>query len=82
MKPSQHTPEEGTQESTTCRAELIFYAQSRATNSRPVKVLDDYTCDCRRADWEHRWAEWQAHQNPYLHLFLCIDHARKLGLME
>jgi hypothetical protein len=82
MRPSQHTPEDRTQESTTCRAELIFYAQSRATNSRPVKVLDEYTCDCRRADWEHRWAEWQAHKNPYLHLFLCIDHARKLGLME
>jgi hypothetical protein len=69
-------------QSSTCRADFIFYAQSRATNSRPVKVLDEYACDFRRPDWEHRWTEWNAHQNPYLHLFLCSDHARKLGLIE
>jgi hypothetical protein len=82
MAQSKNTREEGTSENLACRAELIFYAQSRSTNSRPVKVLDDYTCDFRRTDWEHRWAEWQAHKNPYLHLFLCAEHARKLGLME
>jgi hypothetical protein len=82
MAQIKNTSEEGTSESLTCRAELIFYAQSRSTNSRPVKVLDEYTCDCRRADWEHRWTEWNAHQNPYLHLFLCVEHARKLGLVE
>ena len=82
MAQSINTPEEGTSESLTCRAELIFYAQSRSTNARPVKVLDDYTCDCRRVDWEHRWQEWQGQSNPYLHLFLCVEHARKLGLME
>jgi hypothetical protein len=82
MAHSKNTSEEQTALGVACRAELIFYAQSRATNSRPVKVLDEYACDCRRADWEHRWAEWQAHKNPYLHLFLCIEHARKLGLME
>jgi len=82
MAQIKNIPEAGTREGLTCRAEFIFYAQSRATNARPVKVLDEYTCDCRRSDWEHRWAEWNTHNNPYLHLFLCVEHARKLGLME
>jgi hypothetical protein len=82
MPPITNSSEAETRENLTCRAELIFYAQSRADKSRPVKLLDEYTCDCRRSDWEHRWTEWQAHKNPYLHLFLCAEHARKLGLLE
>jgi hypothetical protein len=65
-----------------CRAEFIFYAQSRSGKTRPAHVLDEFTCDCRRPDWEHRWAEWNSHQNPYLNLFLCKEHAKKLGLIE
>jgi hypothetical protein len=47
-----------------------------------VKVLDEFTCDCRRPDWEYRWAEWNSQNNPYLNLFLCSEHAKKLGLIE
>jgi hypothetical protein len=65
-----------------CRAELIFYAQMRNSSSVPVKVLGEYLCDHRRPDWEHRWSEWNSHQNPYLNLFLCKKHAVELGLME
>jgi hypothetical protein len=65
-----------------CRAEFIFYAQTKTNKVRPVKILGEYGCDCRRPDWEHRWKTWESHQDSYLHLFLCRDHARKLGLMD
>jgi hypothetical protein len=68
--------------SPNCKAEYIFYARTRGSHSRPVKVLDEFTCDYRRPDWQYRWAEWNAHNNPYLNLFLCIEHAKKLGLIE
>ena len=64
----------------SCKAELIFYAQAQRDRSKPVKVLGDYACDFTRPDWEHRWKEWNSRLNPYLHLFLCADHARELGL--
>jgi hypothetical protein len=81
MQQSEKTSEEISSPAPACKAQFVFYAQSRATNSRPVKLLDEYTCDFRRPDWQHRWTEWNAHQNPYLHLFLCGEHAKKLGLM-
>jgi hypothetical protein len=65
-----------------CKAEYIFYARTRGSDPRPVKVLDEFTCDCRRPDWEYRWAEWNSQNNPYLNLFLCSEHAKKLGLIE
>ena len=64
-----------------CRAEFIFYAHTHTNEPRPVPVLGEYTCDHRRPDWQHRWADWNSRQNPYLNLFLCEDHARQLGLM-
>jgi hypothetical protein len=82
MQQGEKVSEEITSGIPVCKAEFIFYAQSRATSSRPVKLLDEYACDFRRSDWEHRWTEWNAHHNPYLNLFLCGDHARKLGLIE
>src|SRR5215472_3315083 len=54
-----------------CKAEFIFYAQAQRDRSKPAKVLGDYVCDFTRADWEHRWKEWNSRLNPYLHLFLC-----------
>jgi hypothetical protein len=63
-----------------CKAEFIFYAQAQRDRSKPVKVLGDYVCDFTRPDWEHRWREWNSRLNPYLHLFLCAEHARELGL--
>ncbi len=65
-----------------CRAELIFYAKTRAAEPRPVKILGDYACDYRRPDWEHRWSEWCSCKNPYLNLFLCREHAAILGLLD
>jgi hypothetical protein len=65
-----------------CRAELIFYAKSLQKQSRPVTILGDYACDCRRPDWPQRWGDWSSSANPFLHLFLCRAHARKLGLMD
>jgi hypothetical protein len=64
-----------------CTAELIFYAQTQRDRSEPVKVLGEYVCDFTRPDWEHRWMEWNSGLNAYLHLFLCKEHARKLGLI-
>jgi len=64
-----------------CRAELIFYARASSGEARPVEILGQYACDYRRPDWEHRWTEWNTRQNPYLHLFLCENHARALGLI-
>jgi hypothetical protein len=65
-----------------CRAELIFYAKTRAHEPRPVKTLGDYACDYRRPDWDHRWSEWCSRKNPYLNLFLCREHAVALGLLK
>lgn len=65
-----------------CQAEFIFYAQTHANRSKPVKILGEYGCDYRRPDWEHRWKTWDSRQDPYLHLFLCKEHATKLGLMD
>jgi len=65
----------------SCRAEFIFDAQSRDNTSRPIKVLSECMCDLRRPDWESRWSDWSSGRNPYLNLFLCEEHARKLGLM-
>jgi hypothetical protein len=64
-----------------CTAELIFYAQTQRDRSAPVKVLGEYVCDFTRPDWDHRWMEWNSRLNPYLHLFLCKEHAKKLGLI-
>jgi len=64
-----------------CRAELIFYAQTRTDRLEPVKVLGEYPCDYTKPDWDHRWTEWNSRLNPYLHLFVCREHARKLGLI-
>ena len=66
---------------TDCRAEFIFDSQARSTKSRPIKVVGEYICDCRRPDWERRWLDWQSRQNPYLNLFLCEKHAREFGLL-
>jgi len=66
----------------TCRAEFIFDVKRRAKTSKPIKVLSDCMCDYRRPDWESRWKDWKAHGSPYLNLFLCREHAQKLGLME
>ena len=66
-----------------CRAEFIFDARSRTgETSRPIKVLSECMCDMRRPDWESRWNDWSSGRNPYLNLFLCEEHARKLGLMK
>jgi hypothetical protein len=73
---------EDTSASAECRAELIFYARNSSSETRPVEILGDYACDYRRPDWEHRWIEWNSRQNPFLHLFLCANHARALGLIS
>lgn len=65
-----------------CRAEFIFDARSKAKGSRPIKVLSDCMCDFRRPDWASRWNDWNERRNPYLNLFLCAEHARRLGLMK
>ena len=64
-----------------CRAEYIFDMR-RGGVSRPIKVLSDCMCDYRRTDWESRWNDWEARRNPYLNLFLCAEHARKLSLLK
>ena len=74
--------EENSSAGAECRAELIFYARISSSVARPVEILGDYACDYRRPDWEHRWTEWNSQQNPYLHLFLCANHARELGLIS
>jgi hypothetical protein len=66
----------------SCRAEFIFDVRTRANNTRPIKVMSDCLCDFRRADWDSRWSDWNSRRNPYLNLFLCGEHARKLGLMK
>ena len=66
----------------SCRAEFIFDARSREAPSRPIKVLSECMCDMRRPDWESRWSDWSSGRNPYLNLFLCEEHAKKLGLMK
>lgn len=68
--------------SLSCRAEFIFDARTRESTSRPIKVLSECMCDFRRPDWESRWSDWSSGRNPYLNLFLCEEHARKLGLMQ
>jgi hypothetical protein len=65
-----------------CRAEFIFDTRTRGNGSRPIKVLSDCMCDFRRPDWENRWNDWNSRLDPYLNLFLCAAHARKLGLMK
>ncbi len=65
-----------------CRAEFIFDARTRGGESRPIKVLSECMCDCRRPDWESRWNDWSSRLNPYLNLFLCAEHARELGLVK
>jgi hypothetical protein len=66
----------------SCRAEFIFDSRTRGKSSRPIKVLSDCMCDWRRPDWANRWSDWSSRSNPYLNLFLCAVHARKLGLMK
>jgi hypothetical protein len=73
---------ESTSDSAACRAELIFYARTSSGTAPPVAILGQYACDYRRPDWEHRWTEWNSRQNPFLHLFLCANHARELGLIS
>ena len=73
---------EDTSAGAECRAELIFYARISSGAAPPVAILGQYACDFRRPDWEHRWTEWNSGQNPYLHLFLCSNHARALGLIS
>jgi hypothetical protein len=65
-----------------CRADFIFDSRARNKKSRPIKVLSECICDFRRPDWESRWKDWNSGHNPYLNLFLCDKHARKLGLMR
>ena len=78
--PSKHAASEDVSPPPHCRAELIFYARTRTDQSEPEKILGLYSCDFTRPDWEHRWTEWNSRINPYLNLFLCREHARKLGL--
>jgi hypothetical protein len=66
----------------SCRAEFIFDVRSKASNTRPIKVMSDCLCDFRRPDWESRWGDWSSRRDPYLNLFLCAEHARKLGLLK
>jgi hypothetical protein len=66
----------------TCRAELIFDSGARDAKSRPIKALSECICDFRRPDWKSRWNDWSSGRNPYLNLFLCEEHARKLGLLR
>jgi hypothetical protein len=68
--------------SLNCRAEFIFDVRTRGNGAHPIKVLSDCMCDCRRPDWESRWHDWNSRLNPYLNLFLCAEHARKLGLLK
>jgi hypothetical protein len=68
--------------SITCRAEFIFVTRKAGNGSRPIKVLSECMCDRRRPDWESRWKDWNSQLNPYMNLFLCAEHARKLGLMQ
>jgi hypothetical protein len=68
--------------SLNCRAEFIFDTRTRGNGSRPIKVLSECMCDCRRPDWESRWKDWNSRLDPYLNLFLCAKHARNLGLMK
>jgi len=65
-----------------CRAEFIFDTRRRGNGAHPIKVLSECMCDCRRPDWESRWNDWNSRLNPYLNLFLCAEHARRLGLLK
>jgi hypothetical protein len=65
-----------------CRAEFIFDTRTKGNGSRPIKVLSECMCDFRRPDWESRWKDWSSRLDPYLNLFLCAEHARKLGLLK
>jgi hypothetical protein len=65
-----------------CRAAFIFDTRARNKKSRPIKVLSECICDFRRPDWEGRWNDWSSGRDPYLNLFLCEEHARKLGLLR
>jgi hypothetical protein len=66
----------------SCRADFIFDARMGDSASRPIKVLSECMCDFRRPDWEGRWNDWLSGRNPYLNLFLCEEHAKKLGLLR
>ena len=79
-KPSQPVDPDHAPALSTCHAELIFYAQTKPDRPHPEKILGLYACDYTRPDWEHRWKEWNSRMNPYLNLFLCTEHATKLGL--
>jgi hypothetical protein len=79
---STKTAPEDSSSAPQCRAELIFYAKTRQKESRPVTILGEYTCDCRRPDWPQRWQDWSTSANPFLNLFLCREHAKKLGLLN
>ena len=74
-------PEKAESLGLSCRAEFIFNPGSDKNSDRPIKVLTECMCDFRRPDWESRWSDWNSQRNPYLNLFLCSEHARKLGLL-
>lgn len=75
-------PEKAESLGLSCRAEFIFNLGTSKNGERPIKVLSECMCDFRRPDWESRWNDWNSQRNPYLNLFLCSEHARKLGLLE
>jgi hypothetical protein len=81
LKTADKAAHETTPIPANCRAEFIFDAGSRTKNSKPIKVVGEYICDCRRPDWERRWNDWNERHNPYLNLFLCAEHAKNLGLL-
>lgn len=81
-KPAIKTPPDSKTAAGGCRADLIFDSRARTKQTGPIHVVGEYICDFRRADWEHRWADWNTHHNPYLNLFLCTEHAKKLGLIK
>jgi hypothetical protein len=64
------------------RLDIIFDVRSQKNSSHPIKVRSQWMCDFRRTDWESRWSDWSSGRNPYLNLFLCEEHARRLGLMR
>ena len=66
----------------SCQADFIFDSRARVAKSRPIRVLSKCICDMRRPDWQSRWNDWNSGRDPYLNLFLCEEHARKLGLLR
>ena len=81
-KPMIKAPEKTESLGLKCRAEFIFNPRTDTKGERPIKVLSECMCDFRRSDWESRWTDWNSQRNPYLNLFLCSEHAKKLGLLE